>query len=147
MGVITKIACLVPPKVLVNLYYTLINPYILYGNIVWTSNYDSRIKGLIILQKQAIRTITRDSYYAQTFLSFKKLKIMKFDKINRYLIGNFMYKCLPYIILCQIPLSFKDYVTKRSDEHDHFTRAIGQLSVQYARTNYRQFLITCRGLE
>jgi len=34
---------------------------------------------------------------------------------------------------------------KIDEEHDHYTRASGNLSVRYARTNYRRFSLFCKG--
>src|SRR6218665_569216 len=45
LGVLRRIAYLLPSKILVNLYYTLINPYLVFGNIVWVSNYYYRRLG------------------------------------------------------------------------------------------------------
>jgi len=64
IGIVRKISHLLPPKILTNLYYTLIDPYLTYGNIVWTSNYESRIRCLTLLQKKMIRIVVGDSFYA-----------------------------------------------------------------------------------
>jgi len=40
---------------------------------------------------------------------------------------------------------FQNYFTKRHDVHDHYTRAYGSLSAQYARTDYRRFSLFCKG--
>ena len=82
-----------------------------------------------------------DSYYAYTSHRFKQLKLLKFEQINRYLIGLFMYKDLNELL----PPMFQHCFTKRHDVHDHYTRASGTLSVQYARTDYRRFSIFCKG--
>src|SRR6218665_525796 len=79
LGVLRRIAYLLPSKILVNLYYTLINPYLIYGNIVWASNYYSRINCVFLLQKRAIRIIARDGYLAHTSLRFLELGIMKLE--------------------------------------------------------------------
>ena len=39
------------------LYYTLLYPYIHYGNIVWANNYPSKLTRVVILQKRAVRII------------------------------------------------------------------------------------------
>jgi len=38
----------------------MINPYLVYGNIVWAANYDTRMRCILLLQKRAIRVIARD---------------------------------------------------------------------------------------
>src|SRR6218665_874028 len=82
LGVLRRIAYLLPSQILVNLYYTLINPYLIYCNIVWDSNYYSRINCVFLLQKRAIRIIARDGYLAHTSLRFLELGIMKFGNKN-----------------------------------------------------------------
>ena len=52
LEILRKIAYLLRPKILLALYYTLVDPYLLYGNIVWASNYHSRIKCLSLLQNR-----------------------------------------------------------------------------------------------
>lgn len=49
VGIIRKIAHLFSTKTPTSLNYTIINSYLIYGNIglVWASNYDSRIHCLI----------------------------------------------------------------------------------------------------
>jgi len=92
LGILARVSHLIPFHIRKNLYYTLINPYFDYGNIVWASNYSARLKCLVLLQKRAIRIIARDLYYAQTSGRYREYNIMKFESMNRYLVGKFMYK-------------------------------------------------------
>ena len=46
IGIVRKISHLLSTKILTSLYNTLIDPYLSYGNIVWASNYESRIRCL-----------------------------------------------------------------------------------------------------
>jgi len=84
-------AHLLPTETLINVYYrpTLVNPYFIYGNIVWASNFDSRITNLVLLQKRIIRITARDKYYDHTHKRFIELEIMKFENINTYMTGLF----------------------------------------------------------
>src|SRR6218665_1143286 len=43
IGIISRIAYLIPTNVRLTLYYSLIYPYIAYCNIIWASNYKSRL--------------------------------------------------------------------------------------------------------
>src|SRR6218665_3870132 len=95
----------------------------------------------ILLQKRAIRIIARDKYYDHTSKRFQELGIMKFDCINRYLIGNVLFKYFNNLL----PPVFTNFFTKTIDVHEHHTRAVCGLSVQYARTNYRRFSLYCNG--
>jgi len=57
LGIISRIKHCLPFHVLLNLYYTLIFPYLSYCNIVWGSNYPSYLLHLVILQKRIIRIV------------------------------------------------------------------------------------------
>src|SRR6218665_120733 len=46
-----------PCNIRINLYYTMIHPYLAYCNFVWASNYQARPKRLIVPQNRAIRVI------------------------------------------------------------------------------------------
>ena len=46
---------------------------------------------------------------------------MKFDYINHYLIGNFLYKYFNNLL----PHVFINFFTKTFDVHEHYTRAVG----------------------
>src|SRR6218665_3714477 len=66
---------------------------------------------------------------------------MKFDCINHYLIGNFLLKYFNNLL----PPVFINFFTKTIAVHEHYTRVVCWLSVQYARTNYRRFSLFCKG--
>lgn len=124
-----------------NLYYTMIYPYLSYGNMIWASNYDSRLLSLVTLQKRIMRIILGIGYRESTRQGFQNLKVMRFENINRYLIGIFMYKFINNLL----PHSSGRYFVRIGDLHGYNTRAAGGLFKYYARTNYRQFSISYRG--
>ena len=66
---------------------------------------------------------------------------MKFDRVNNYQVGIFMYRHLHNML----PDSLIKYFTKVEDVHEHNTRFSRSLSIQYARTNYYRFSNACRG--
>ena len=57
---------------------------------------------------------------------------MKFDNINSYLTGTFIYKYRNNYL----PVIFTNYFSKMVNTHDHYKRALegGGLTVKYART-------------
>jgi hypothetical protein len=141
LGILARISHLLPVHIRRNLYYTLINPYFDYGNIIWAANYLTRLKCLVLLQKRAIRIIAGDHRCAHTADRFEEYNIMKFENKNYYLVGNFMYK----FVKGMLPEVFSKSFTRIVDIHDHYTRVSKGLSVSYARTNYRRFSIYCSG--
>ena len=94
-------------KILISLYYSLIYPYLTYGNTVWASNYQTRTKSLVTLQK-VIKIIKGQKLNEHTQRFFEELGIMKFDNLNTYLIGLFTYK----VVYNLISSSVSNYFTK-----------------------------------
>src|SRR6218665_1596809 len=131
----------VTTKILTSLYYSLIYPYLTYGNIVWASNYQTRTKSLVTLQKKVIRIIKGQKRNDHTQPIFEELGIMKFDNLNTYLIVLFTYK----VVYNLTPSPVSNYFTKREQVHAYSLRASGNLSIQFSRTNYRKHALTCRG--
>lgn len=50
--------CVLLPPTRANLYYTTIHSHLAYCNLVWASNYQVRLKRLVVHQNRAIRVIT-----------------------------------------------------------------------------------------
>lgn len=141
IGVLNRLASYVPNNVLLNLYYSLIYPYLAYCNIVWASNYNYRLQKLIILQKRAIRVIARVSPKSHTNQYFNKYKILKIPQINTLQISEFMYKFTHKLL----PLVFNDYFSITSDTHTYPTRQTELYRGVFARTNTRMFAIRSMG--
>src|SRR6218665_2878615 len=66
LGIISGFKYCLPLHVLLNMYYTLIFPYLSYCNIVWGSNYLSYLLPLVILQKRITRIVCNLPYLAST---------------------------------------------------------------------------------
>ena len=64
------------------LYYSLIDPYFCYCNVVWSSTYKINLRRLVILQKRIIRIINKSHFNAHTDPIFKGLRILKFNDIH-----------------------------------------------------------------
>ena len=66
IGIISKSRYYLSQKSLFMLYYSLIYPYLYYGNIIWGSTYHTNLYRLRILQKCIVRIITSSNYDAHT---------------------------------------------------------------------------------
>src|SRR6218665_3001757 len=51
IGILSRISYKLPAHTLISLYYSLIYPYLAYCNMIWSSNYVTRISHLVTLQK------------------------------------------------------------------------------------------------
>src|SRR6218665_961018 len=85
---ITTSSYLLPQTIRIKLYYSLIFPYLTYCNVVWASNYESRLSRLVILQKRAIRVVARVSFREHTGPIISRLKILNIEQIKIFRLGS-----------------------------------------------------------
>lgn len=117
-----------------HILYVLYYPYFTYCNIVWGSNYLSRLKSLQKVQKNIIRLIT----FSKPL--FIHLKILDIFQLNTFLISLFMYSQRTK----KLPNTFNDYFLENNHLHYHNTRSAKKLHVKYYRTNYGKFSLKVR---
>jgi len=141
IGILYRVSHLLPEAARLNLYNSLILPYLTYCNMIWASNYDSRISKLIILQKKAIRVIAGVPKGSHTHHIFKKLNLLNLKQVRAVQIGEFVYKSQNNIL----PSLFHSYFIAGSQIHSHDTRNATSLRATYARTNSRVFSIKFYG--
>ena len=55
VGILSKIRYYVSIEILMNLYYALVYPFLMYGLIVWGNTYETTIKPVFVIQKRAVR--------------------------------------------------------------------------------------------
>src|SRR6218665_383787 len=140
IGIISRIAYLIPTNVRLTLYYSLIYPYIAYCNIIWASNYKSRLYRLKILQKRSVRIIAGLPYNSHTYPIFKHFGILKLFQISLKRINEFMHR-YSYNTL---PTVFSNFFTP-SAIHSYNTRNSSTIKHAFARTNSRKFSIRVAG--
>ena len=81
LGILSRITYLLPQHIRKNLYYTMIHPYISYCNIVWASNYPTKLLKLHSLQNRAVRMVFGPTCRLSTDLMYKEANILKLDQI------------------------------------------------------------------
>ena len=74
-----------PSYILRKLYYTMVQPYLTYGIILWGSTYQSYLKRTVILQKKAIRYIHKADYNAHTKPLFYASKVLNIHYTGLYI--------------------------------------------------------------
>ena len=72
---------------------------------------------------------------------YKALNIMKFEDINTYLIGNFMYRHSQ----CKVPELFHTFFVKNKDIHDHVTRSAQHFHIPCVKSDLGKTGIRYRG--
>ena len=139
IGIIRRIAYLLPPHILNNLYFTLIYPYLTYCNFIWTSTYNDHLTNLRVIQKKAIRLITGSAVNSHTRPLYLKFNLLNISQIKLIQTGVFMYQYNRNLL----PLAFLSYFSPIMPIYD--TRSKREYSCIFARTNSRQFSIKYQG--
>ena len=85
----------------------MIHPYISYCNIVWASNYPTKLLKLHSLQSRAVRMVFGPTCRLPTDQMYKEVNILKPDQICTFQISEFMFKNHCSLL----PNTFFDYFT------------------------------------
>ena len=92
IGVILKARKSLNRDSLITLYHSFIYPDYTYCNHVWGATYASNLRNLVLLQKRCVRIICNEHTREHTEHIFKELGFLKFEDINKYMIGRFMHR-------------------------------------------------------
>ena len=103
-------------KTLLSLYHTLVYPYISYCSTVWTSTYSTNLNRIYLLQKRAVRAITKSDYLAHSAQLFSRLNVLDIYQVNSFHVGKFMYintktVCFHPFFLIYFKLTAKSIIT------------------------------------
>ena len=109
LGIIYRIRDFIPYSCLRNLYFNLIHPYLIYCLPIYGATYNNHLQPLILLQKRAIRTISRAGYFDSSEPLFKSHKILKFQDLYKHSLACYVFKN-------------PDLLNSFSRTHDHNTR-------------------------
>ena len=102
--ILRRVQNLLPDLHLRMLYFSLINSHLYYALPVYGCASASILKPIILLQKKAIRIISRSAYRAHTEPLFKQHKILKFDDMILFSQLDFMHS----LSNCTLPKSFNN---------------------------------------
>ena len=92
MGILSKLKKLFPQKNLLQLYYALIHPLLLYGIIIWGSFYPSYLKKLKTLQNKALRIITGSHFRYSAQPIYNSINILYIDELHTFEVAKLMYQ-------------------------------------------------------
>ena len=76
IGIINRLKLYLPQHILFSVYTTLISSYINYGILAWGNAAQTILNRLFLLQKKALRIITKSSFIAHTDPLFFHNKIL-----------------------------------------------------------------------
>ena len=109
LSVINRVKHDLQTRTMKTLYDSLILPHLTYGVVAWGNTCKKAIKRMHLLQKRAVRIISKSKFNAHTGPIFKSLKILTIHDIYRLncckLFWKKIHKKLPQLFLELIPLN------------------------------------------
>ena len=92
IGILLKCRKYLEERILLNLYYSFIYPYLLYGNLIWGNAATTLVEKVGKKQKLAIRIIFNMKRKQSISAICKKYEIIKIQDIYHYVLSIFMHK-------------------------------------------------------
>ena len=109
----------VTQETMCSLYYSLVNPYLTYCNVVWGNTFKTHLKPLISLQRKTVRCLNfRNHNEFGIDALMLELTLIKFCDLNKYLTCLFMYK----LNSGNVPNVITHHFTINNSVHDNNTR-------------------------
>ena len=107
IAILYKVKDMLNQRALYILYCTMVVPYITYCLEIWGNAYPTHTQPIFILQKRAVRIITKSNYREPSNELFIKLRAFKFMDLVDYKIALIMYKVYNNLLPCKIVIMFK----------------------------------------
>ena len=143
IGILSKLRHFVSKAILVQVYYSIIYSFLVYGVLIWGNTCKTNIQPLVILQKKAVRIITFSDFKAHSSLLFKNLNLLKLPDIIKLYTASFIHQYNKGTL----PENFNNFFTSVRSKHQYSTRLASKstFSLPSARTNYGIFCIRFQG--
>ena len=132
-----------PKRILKTIYMSLIHSYVNYCNIIWGAAEKGNLNPILILQKKAVRIISKSSYLHESLPLFQSLEILTVYQVYILNCSLFIHKCIYKNLFPQ----FKQQIIQTSSVHSYNTRNGNLLRVicrARLRLCKRSFL--CKGI-
>ena len=119
------------------LYFSLVHPFLQYGNILWGSACKTHIHCLTVLQKRALQIISHSNYNEHTSALFKSFLIPKLDDIFNIQLLTTMRRC----VLGELPNALLKHFRLNDSLHNYNTRHCHDIQIGLFRkqTAFRSF--------
>ena len=119
IGLLSKLRYFVPHKTLVNIYNSLVTPYLRYGLTVWGQASKTHLNKLLILQKRALRFIHFSDRRDHAIPLFVNAHILPINFMHYKLLAEAMHDVSNDLV----PSNLKDLFVPTAKIHSHNTRA------------------------
>ena len=145
VGILSKVQKYLDQQTLHNLYYTFVNPYLIYGVEIWGNACNVYLDPLVKLQKKYLRIITFSSYLEHTEPLFQDLEILNFKQLVIHRLAMLMFKNskeMVRIAIHMLLLEMISIIIITLDRVDHF---IPQLERVKRYTGLFHFMVLIYG--
>ena len=119
IGIIAKLRHYVPRHILLNIYHTLLTPYLNYGISAWGYSAKTHLNRLLVLQKRALRLIFFRRAREHAIPLFIKSNCLPISFLFFLQLCNLMY----YIHAQVAPINLLNQFAKTRTIHDYNTRS------------------------
>ena len=125
--ILNSVKNMLPNDILKQLYYTMVQPYLTYGIILWGSTYQSYLKRTVILQKKAIRYMHKAHYNAHTKPLFYASNVLNIEYTYLLEVAKFMHD----FTRRKLPIPLLNFFSSNLTVHQHNTRQVGERWVNW----------------
>ena len=139
LGILNQLRNYLNLKMLRQLYYTLIYPYLNYGAMCWGNNYQTNLNKICTKQNKCIRSIFFAKKEEPSLPYYQILEILKLENIVKFKICSLAFKL--YNNPSTVPAIFRNFLTPTSTVHSYNTRNSAKLNFYrpQVRTNIGKF--------
>ena len=142
IGIVTKARHFLSHKSLLSLYYSFVYPHISYCNHIWGNAAATYINRLTVLQKRVIRIITGVPPRTPSAPLYAKLKVLNLIQMNKFLIGQLMFKYYQN----KLPDVISNLFTPNREIHAHNTRQSNCLHPPKVKTELSKRSVDYQGV-
>ena len=139
-SILSRLKNFVPIPILTTIYNSLILPHLSYAIASWGNINNKEMKRLTLLQKRAIRIVTKSKYNSHTNRLFRNLNALKINDIFNISCSRFYFKVQSNLT----PLYFKQELPRNTDIHSHNTRNSQNLHTYNTTSELRKQLLNVK---
>ena len=136
VGVVARLRHFVPRTTLLNIYQSLILPYLTYGLAAWGQAAKTHLQKILVLQKRVLRLMYFSEPRAHAVPLFISSKTLLLQMLYAEKVSSIMFD----VSCMNAPSNICDFLTKANSKHKHETRfsSSGNYYVQTSRLNLNQ---------
>ena len=137
IGIVARLRHLVPRTTLLNIYRSLIEPYISYGLVAWGQATNAHLNKIVILQKRVLRLMYFSDYTSHSAPLFACSGILPIKMLYFKLVASLLHDIENHCA----PPNISELFTRSEQVHSYPTRfsVAGSFYVKQARTNHQLF--------